>query len=167
MAPPSYPIPPLTMTMLRTRKGFTLIELLVAVLIIGILASLIFPRFGSIREKTYVSAMQNTLNKMVNAQEAYKNSGTNQTYATWAQLGTTGFAADTDVVGPAGTAGSTPTVNLFTAAGAGMGQYGFEVIVGHTKTQAQCGVRFGTAGPGLAEFSGKIVCTQSGAPTLN
>lgn len=53
------------------RKGFTLIELLIVVVIIGILATVVLPRFSDVREKAYVSAMQNDLRNLITAQELY------------------------------------------------------------------------------------------------
>jgi len=53
------------------RKGFTLIELLIVVVLIGILAALVLPKFGDVRERAYVSAMQNDLRNLATAQEIY------------------------------------------------------------------------------------------------
>lgn len=52
-------------------KGFTLIELLLVVVIIGIVAAFVLPKFGDVKEKTYVSAMKNDLRNLASAQEVY------------------------------------------------------------------------------------------------
>lgn len=53
------------------RKGFTLIELLLVVVIIGIIAALVLPKFGDVKEKAYISAMQNDLRNLATAQEIF------------------------------------------------------------------------------------------------
>jgi prepilin-type N-terminal cleavage/methylation domain-containing protein len=53
------------------RTGFTLIELLVVVVIIGILAAIAIPKFGSTKEKAYVASMKSDLRNLVTAEEAY------------------------------------------------------------------------------------------------
>jgi prepilin-type N-terminal cleavage/methylation domain-containing protein len=62
----------------RTRAGFTLIELLIVVVIIGILASIAIPKFGSTKEKAYVAKMKSDLRNLATAQESYL--GDNQVY---------------------------------------------------------------------------------------
>ena len=53
------------------RTGFTLIELLVVVVIIGILAAIAIPKFGSTKEKAYIASMKTDLRNLVTAEEAY------------------------------------------------------------------------------------------------
>lgn|SRR5690606_12519597 len=53
------------------RKGFTLIELLLVVVIIGIIAALVLPKFGDVKERAYKAAMQNDLRNLATAQELY------------------------------------------------------------------------------------------------
>jgi prepilin-type N-terminal cleavage/methylation domain-containing protein len=51
------------------RKGFTLIELLLVVVIIGIIAALVLPKFGDVKSKAYVAAMKSDLRNLATAQE--------------------------------------------------------------------------------------------------
>lgn len=65
--------------MKTTNRGFTLIELLIVVVIIGILASIAIPKFSSVREKAYLSAMRADLRNLANLQDVYYND--NYSYA--------------------------------------------------------------------------------------
>ena len=60
------------------RAGFTLIELLIVVVIIGILASIAIPKFGSTKERAYLAKMKSDLRNLATAQESYL--GDNQVY---------------------------------------------------------------------------------------
>lgn len=55
----------------NNRKGFTLIELLIVVVIIGILAAIAIPKFGSTRRKAFRSAMLSDLKNLASVQEIY------------------------------------------------------------------------------------------------
>ena len=50
-------------------KGFTLVELLLAIVIIGILASVLSSRFGDIRERSVLAALRSDLRNVYLAQE--------------------------------------------------------------------------------------------------
>jgi len=56
---------------MANRKGFTLIELLVVLVVIGILAAVAIPRFRSVRENSYYSAMKADLRNLQAQQEVY------------------------------------------------------------------------------------------------
>ena len=56
---------------MRRSRGFTLIELLMAIVIIGILVSVLIPRFANSREKAFVTAMKSDLRNLATAQESY------------------------------------------------------------------------------------------------
>jgi prepilin-type N-terminal cleavage/methylation domain-containing protein len=55
----------------RNTRGFTLIELLIVVVIIGILAAIAIPKFGSTKEKAYIASMKADLRNLVTAEESY------------------------------------------------------------------------------------------------
>lgn len=55
----------------RGEAGFTLIELLIVVVVMGILATIVIPRFNQFRERSYDAAAQADLRNAITAQEAY------------------------------------------------------------------------------------------------
>ena len=80
----------------RSAAGFTLIELLVVIGIIGILAAMAIPQFGSYRRKGYDADAQANARNMALAQEAYfvdNNSYTN----TLADLTTLGYTKSANI----------------------------------------------------------------------
>jgi type IV pilus assembly protein PilA len=62
---------PAEFPMVRNTKGFTLVELLVVTVVIGVLASIAIPSFGSTKEKAYVASMKSDLRNLATAQEVY------------------------------------------------------------------------------------------------
>ena len=61
------------------RQGFTLIELLIVVVIIGILAAIVIPKFSATRDKAFKSTIMSDLKNLASAQEVYFND--NYSYA--------------------------------------------------------------------------------------
>jgi prepilin-type N-terminal cleavage/methylation domain-containing protein len=59
----------------RDSRGFTLIELLIVVVIIGILVSIVVPKFANGKERAMVTAMKSDLHNLMLAQEAYYSNG--------------------------------------------------------------------------------------------
>jgi type IV pilus assembly protein PilA len=53
------------------RQGFTLIELLIVVVIIGILAAIAIPKYGTTKEKAYLTTMKADLRNLSTAEETY------------------------------------------------------------------------------------------------
>ncbi len=69
-------------------KKFTLIELLVVVAIIGILAAMLLPALGAVREKANVTKCKNSLKQVGLVLQSYYSDGTSTTF------GSVALAAD-------------------------------------------------------------------------
>lgn len=57
--------------MSRSRRGFTLIELLIVVVIIGILAAVAIPKFGSTKGQALAATLKADLRNLSTSQETY------------------------------------------------------------------------------------------------
>ncbi len=53
------------------RLGFTLVEIIVVVVIIGLLATIVIPKFSSSRERALVTAMKSDLRNLLTVQEGW------------------------------------------------------------------------------------------------
>ncbi len=66
---------------MRSRPAFTMIELLIVIIILGILAAIVVPRFVSTRRKAFVGSMVADLRTIVSAAEShYSQDGTYENY---------------------------------------------------------------------------------------
>ncbi len=124
------------------RSGFTLIELLIVVLIIGVLASIAVARFGSVKERAFVAAMQSDLRNAMVAQVSYAESQNPHA-----------FAPDVATLGNRFTpsAGVTITFPIVTPSG-------FSVLAAHNATTKRCALFQGSALTLPATVEGKIAC---------
>lgn len=126
------------------RTGFTLIELLIVVVVIGILAAIAIPKFGSMREKSYVAAVTSDLKHLASQQEVYH--GTNQAYAS--------DVADLTALGHSD--GVTLAINE--ASGTGWAATGTHAAI----AGRPCGIYYGDASASNASPAttpGVVVCT--------
>lgn len=129
----------------RNSKGFTLIELLVVIIILGLLAALALPKFGSTKERAAVALMMNDLHNLATSQEGYFTD-----YATYYN-------------------GVIPGPGLIYSPSAGVSlvidnasDRGWAATARSTGTPRYCQVFFGPIGPnGSATVEGKITCTPS------
>lgn len=126
---------------MKRAGGFTLIELLMVVVIIGLLASVLIPRFAHSREKAFMATMKADLRNLASAQESYFYDY--QAYAT--SLG--GLASYRPSTGV--------TVVIDEAT---MG--GWSATASHPNTTRQCFLFVGSASPvGAATQEGQVTCS--------
>jgi prepilin-type N-terminal cleavage/methylation domain-containing protein len=123
----------------RAPAGFTIVEMLIVVVILGLLATIVIPRFGSSREKAMITAMKSDLRNLVTQQEArMADSGS---YATVFPL--TVWRPTTGVTGP--------TIEVTSD--------GWTAIVGHISTTKTCVIYVGTTSIAPATKEGVPTCT--------
>ena len=121
------------------RVGFTLVEIIVVVVIIGLLATIVIPKFSSSRDKALVTSMKSDLRNLLTVQEGWMaDSGS---YAT--SFPTTIWRPTTGVTGPT----ITLTANGWTAS------------VGHVSTTKTCAIFVGTTSLAPATKEGVPTCT--------
>jgi prepilin-type N-terminal cleavage/methylation domain-containing protein len=128
------------MALNRRRRGFTLIELLIAVVVLGILASIVMPNFKSTKGKSYAATLRTDLRNLATAEESYF-------YDTGA------YASTAAATGFQGSAGVTITISQATMSG-------WSGTATHPLADPQtCAVFYGNATPvAPATAEGEIAC---------
>ncbi len=133
------------------RKGFTLIELLIVVVIIGILAAIAIPKFGSTKEKAYLASMKSDLRNVATAEEGYF--ADNQTYLGGSASNLAGVATPLVALGNyVPSAGVTVTITA-------TGGTGWSATAGHSATTRTCAIYYGVAAVAPATVEGEPRCT--------
>lgn len=121
--------------------GFTLIELMMVVVIIGLLASVLIPRFANSRQKAFMASMKSDLRNLATAEENYFYD-----YASY----TTSVGA---LASYRPSTGVTITINEAT-----MG--GWSATASHANVARQCYLFVGNASPvGAATQEGQVACS--------
>ena len=124
-------------------RGFTLIELLIVVVIIGILVSIVVPKFANGKERAMVAAMKSDLHNLMSAQEAFYSNG--MTYYNGA-LPAAGLPWDPSE-------GVSVTLSSVTASG-------WAAQATHTSSTRTCAIFVGSAAPiAPATAEGQVACT--------
>lgn len=127
----------------HARGGFTLIELLMVIVIVGLLVAIAAPKFGSAKEKAYISRMTNDLRNLIVGEESYFNDY--QTY----------YAGSVPGTGLIFGASNGVTVVINSASNAGWAATATSI-----GTARQCKIFTGPFGPnGPATVEGKVACT--------
>lgn len=126
----------------RHRDGFTLIELLIVVLIIGILASIVVPKFGSTKENAYMASMKSDLRNLVTSQEGYFSDNTT-------------YTSDLAALSVTPSAGVSLSVTLDAGP-----PVGFSATSSHFGTPETCAVFIATGAVAPAVTEGEPRCTS-------
>jgi len=127
----------------RDNRGFTLIELLIVVVIIGILVSIVVPKFANGKERAMIATMRSDLHNLMTAQEAYFTNGL--TYYNGA-IPAAGFAYNPS---------QNDAITLVNVTSAGWG-----ATITNTGTTRTCSIFVGTGGPiAPATDEGVPACT--------
>lgn len=128
--------------MQKRTAGFTLIELLIVVVIIGMLAAIAIPKFGSTKEKAYTSTMKSDLRNLATAQESYWND-----YATY-------YSGSIPSAALIYTASPSVTITIAAATSGG-----WAATAVHSGTLVQCALFTGTAAAQApATLPGLVAC---------
>ncbi len=124
----------------RHERGFTLIELLIVIVIIGLLAAIAIPKFGSTKEKAYLAQMKTDLRNLATIEEAYLYD--NHTYTN--SFPTTIFTVSAGVQNLAIT----------------LDGIGWQATIGHRMTSHTCAIFVNATPVPPATDEGVARCTQ-------
>ena len=123
-------------------RGFTLVELLLVMVVLGVLATIVIPKFNKTRERAYVSSMKSDLRNLATIQEVYYSESNNFTYTN--DLTALGFHKSEGVdvlVGEADNRGWSATAT-------------------HVASPTECAVFYGEAAAvNPASVAGVVTCT--------
>jgi len=124
----------------RRERGFTLIEMLLVLVILGILAAVLVPRWANSREKAFMATMKSDLRNLATAEEAYFYD--NASYAT--------TLSSLPAYNPS--TGINVTINQATVAG-------WSATASRTGLARQCFLFIGSVSPiGAATVEGQVTC---------
>jgi type IV pilus assembly protein PilA len=98
----------------KNQKGFTLVELLIVIAIIGILAAIAIPQFGSYRAKAYMTQVRSDVKNAYTAATAYFADNPAATALVTGDLTSNGYRATPPVTVTVGTGNA----STFTLSGA-------------------------------------------------
>ena len=129
--------------MRRDTRGFTLIELMIVVVILGILASIVVPKFANGKERALTAAMKTDLRNLIAAEEAHYTNALSY-YA----------GAIPDASFP-----YQPSENVTVTLSA-VTNTGWQASASHVSTTRTCSIFVGAAAPlAPATVEGVVACT--------
>jgi prepilin-type N-terminal cleavage/methylation domain-containing protein len=123
-------------------KGFTLIELIIVVVIIGLLVSIVVPKFANGKERAIITSMRGDLHNLLAAQEGYFSNG--NTYYNGPLPGALPY-------------NTSPGVTVILSS---VTPGGWAATASHFATTRTCAIFVGSAAaPAPATAEGQIACT--------
>jgi prepilin-type N-terminal cleavage/methylation domain-containing protein len=126
-------------------RGFTLIELMIVVVILGLLASIVVPKFAHGKDRSLVAVMKSDLRNLVTAEEAFFANGL--TY----------YSGPIPGVAFPYSASENVTVTLSAVTNSG-----WQAAATHSSTARTCAIFVGSAAPlAPATVEGVADCTSS------
>ena len=125
-------------------RGFTLVEILIVIVIVGILVSIVVPKFANGKERAMVTSMRGDLHNLLLAQEAYFSNAQDYYNGALPNPGVLPYSLS-------------PGVAVVLS---GVSSSGWGATATHTGTPKSCAIFVGTAvPPAPATIEGQIACT--------